>query len=421
MEISLSALIGIFLLSLLGSAFFSASETGMMATNRYRLRHLASQGHAGAKRVLRLLEHPDRMIGVILLGNNFVNTLASSVATIIAIKLGGEASVAIAALITTLALLIFGEVTPKMVAALLPERIAFPVSRLVLPLLTLLYPLVWIINLIGVSLLKLFGVSLPQNNHNNHQLNMDELRTLVHEAEGIIQLNHREMLLGILDLEKKTVEDIMIPRSDILGLNLDEPLATITNQITHAQHSRLLLFQNTIENVIGIIHLRKLLSYFQHNDLDKEILKQEASKELYFIPEGTSLYTQLLNFQRQKRRIGLVVNEYGDIQGLVTLEDILEEIVGEFTTSPDAFNRYVHPQTDSTYLVDASITIRDLNKALHWHLPTDGARTLNGLILNYLETIPQTGTSFRISNYPMEIIHVTNNAVKTVRVFPDKK
>jgi Mg2+/Co2+ transporter CorB len=419
-DISLSFLVGIFLLSLVGSAFFSASETGMMATNRYRLRHLANQGHAGAKRVLRLLEHPDRMIGVILLGNNFVNTLASSVATVIAIQLGGETAVAIAALTTTILLLIFGEVTPKMVAALLPERIAFPVSRLILPLLTLLYPLVWIINLIGVGLLKLFGVSLPQNNHTNHQLNMDELRTLVHEAEGIIQLNHREMLLGILDLEKKTVEDIMIPRSDILGIDLEDSLATITLQLSNAQHSRLLLYQDSIENVIGIIHLRKLLSYFQHNDLDKETLKQEAAKELYFIPEGTSLYTQLLNFQRQKRRIGLVVNEYGDIQGLVTLEDILEEIVGEFTTSPDAFNQHLHPQTDGTYLVDASMTIRDLNKALHWQLSTDGARTLNGLILNYLETIPQTGTSFRISNYPMEIIHVTNNAIKTVRIFPDK-
>lgn len=420
MEISLSLLGGIFILSLVGSAFFSASETGMMATNRYRLRHLANQGHSGAKRVLRLLEHPDRMIGVILLGNNFVNTLASSVATVFAIQFGGEAAVAVAAFLTTILLLIFGEVTPKMIAALLPEKIAFPVSRIILPLLKLLYPLVWLINLIGVGLLKLFGVSLPQNTQHNHQLNIDELRTLVHEAEGIIQINHKEMLLGILDLENKTVEDIMIPRNDILGVDLDEPLATITNQITHAQHSRLLLFQGSIENTVGIIHLRKLLSYFQHDDLDKETLKQEAAKELYFIPEGTSLYTQLLNFQRQKRRIGLVVNEYGDIQGLVTLEDILEEVVGEFTTSPAAFNQHLNPQEDGTYLVDASVTIRDLNKALHWHLPSDGARTLNGLILNYLETIPQTGTSFRISNYPMEVIHVTNNAVKTVRIFPDK-
>ena len=419
MDISLTALIGIFFLSLLGSAFFSASETGMMAINRYRLRHLATQGHAGAKRVLRLLEHPDRMIGVILLGNNFVNTLASSVATVIAIQLGGETAVAIAALVTTIILLIFGEVTPKTMAATSPERIAFPVSRLILPLLTLFYPLVWLINVIGMGVLKLFGVSVPQKN-NHHQLNLDELRTLVHEAEGIIQLNHREMLLGILDLEKKTVEDIMIPRSDILGIDLEDSLTTIRLKLSNAQHSRLLLYQDSIENVIGIIHLRKLIFYFQHDDLDKETLKQEAAKELYYIPEGTSLYTQLLNFQRQKRRIGLVVNEYGDIQGLVTLEDILEEIVGEFTTSPDTFNRHLHPQPDGTYLVDASVTIRDLNKALHWHLPTENARTLNGLILNYLETIPQTGTSFRVSNYPMEIIHVTNNAVKTIRIFPDK-
>jgi len=391
----------------------------MTAINRYRLRHLATQGHAGAQRVLRLLEHPDRMLGVILLGNNLVNTIASSVATLIAIKLGGETAVAIAALVTTIILLIFGEVTPKTVAATSPERIAFPTSRLILPLLTLLYPLVWLTNAIGMGLLKLFGVYVPQKN-NDHQLNMDELRTLVHEAEGIIQLNHKEMLLGILDLEKKTIEDIMIPRSDILGIDLEDSLTTISKKLSDAQHSRLLLYQDSIENVIGIIQLRKLLPYFQHNDLDKEILKQEAAKELYFIPEGTSLYTQLLNFQRQKRRVGLVVNEYGDIQGLVTLEDILEEIVGEFTTSPDAFNQHLHLQSDGTYLVDASMPIRDLNKALHWQLSTDGARTLNGLILNYLETIPQTGISFRISNYPMEIIHVTNNAIKTVRIFPDK-
>jgi len=418
-DISLSALIGIFLLSLLGSAFFSSSETSMTAINRYRLRHLATQGNAGAQRVLRLLEHPDRMLGVILLGNNLVNTIASSVATLIAIKLGGETAVAIAALVTTIILLIFGEVTPKTVAATSPESIAFPTSRLILPLLTLLYPLVWLTNAIGMGLLKLFGVYVPQKN-NDHQLNMDELRTLVHEAEGIIQLNHKKMLLGILDLEKKTIEDIMIPRSDILGIDLEDSLTTISKKLSDAQHSRLLLYQDSIENVIGIIQLRKLLPYFQHNDLDKEILKQEAAKELYFIPEGTSLYTQLLNFQRQKRRVGLVVNEYGDIQGLVTLEDILEEIVGEFTTSPDAFNQHLHLQSDGTYLVDASMPIRDLNKALHWQLSTDGARTLNGLILNYLETIPQTGISFRISNYPMEIIHVTNNAIKTVRIFPDK-
>jgi Mg2+/Co2+ transporter CorB len=419
-DISLSWLIGIFVLSLLGSAFFSSSETAMMAVNRYRLRHLANQGHAGAQRVLRLLEYPDRMLGVILLGNNFVNTLASSVATVIAIQLGGETAVALAALSTTVLLLIFGEVTPKTIAALLPEKIVFPASRVISPLLKLLYPLVWFTNWIGLSLLKLVGVSLPQNNDNHHQLNLDELRTLVREAEGIIQVNHKEMLLGILDLEKKTVEDIMIPRSDVLGADLDEPLTSITNHITRSQHSRLLLYQGSVENVVGIIHLRKLLSYFCHDDLDKETLKQEAAKELYYIPQGTSLYTQLLNFQRQKRRMGLVVNEYGDIQGLVTLEDILEEIVGEFTTNPDALNLHLHPQTDGSYLVDASIPIRDLNKALHWHLSTEHARTLNGLILNYLETIPQTGTSFRIANYPMEIIHVTNNAVKTVRIFPDK-
>jgi len=387
-----------------------------MAINRYRLRHLAGKHHAGARRVLELLKRPDRLIGVLLLGNNFVNILASSIATVIAIELAGESAIPLAAMLLTVVLLIVGEVAPKTVAAIHPEPIAFAASLFIKPLLKLLYPLVWLINTISNNLLGLLGISLPKVG--NHALSVDELRTVVHEAEGIIPKRHQQMLLGIFDLADSTVEDIMIPRHEITGIDLEAPLTDIIEQVTHSQHTRLPLYRESIDHVVGIVHLRKLLHYFEHEDFTKEALEKEAARDLYFIPEGTPLNTQLLNFQRHKRRIGLVVNEYGDIQGLVTLEDILEEVVGEFTTTPDTFSRDVHPQTDGTYLIDASITVRELNKVMHWTLPLDGPRTLNGLILDYLEAIPEAGVSLRLEGYPIEIVQMANNAVRTVRVRP---
>jgi len=387
-----------------------------MAINRYRLRHLAGKHHAGARRVLELLKRPDRLIGVLLLGNNFVNILASSIATVIAIELAGESAIPLAAMLLTVVLLIVGEVAPKTVAAIHPEPIAFAASLFIKPLLKLLYPLVWLINTISNNLLGLLGISLPKVG--NHALSVDELRTVVHEAEGIIPKRHQQMLLGIFDLADSTVEDIMIPRHEITGIDLEAPLTDIIEQVTHSQHTRLPLYRESIDHVVGIVHLRKLLHYFEHEDFTKEALEKEAARDLYFIPEGTPLNTQLLNFQRHKRRIGLVVNEYGDIQGLVTLEDILEEVVGEFTTTPDTFSRDVHPQPDGTYLIDASITVRELNKVMHWTLPLDGPRTLNGLILDYLEAIPEAGVSLRLEGYPIEIVQMANNAVRTVRVRP---
>jgi len=387
-----------------------------MAINRYRLRHLAGKHHAGARRVLELLKRPDRLIGVLLLGNNFVNILASSIATVIAIELAGEGAIPLAAMLLTVVLLIVGEVAPKTVAAIHPEPIAFAASLFIKPLLKLLYPLVWLINIMSNSLLRLLGISLPKVG--NHSLSADELRTVVHEAEGIIPKRHQQMLLGIFDLADSTVEDIMIPRHEITGIDLEAPLTDIIEQVTHSQHTRLPLYRESIDHVVGIVHLRKLLHYFEHEDFTKEALEKEAARDLYFIPEGTPLNTQLLNFQRHKRRIGLVVNEYGDIQGLVTLEDILEEVVGEFTTTPDNFSRDVHPQPDGTYLIDASITVRELNKVMHWTLPLDGPRTLNGLILDYLEAIPEAGVSLRLEGYPIEIVQMANNAVRTVRVRP---
>lgn len=390
----------------------------MMAINRYRLRNLATKNHHSAKRVLKLLERPDRLIGIILLGNNFVNILASAIATVIAVELLGESGIAVAATLLTGIILIFGEVTPKTIAALYPEKVAFPASIFIKPLLIILYPLVWIVNSIGSFLLRLLRLQ-PSHDTDTHRLSPEELRTLVHEAGGIIHKRHQQMLLGILDLEKITVEDIMVPRNEIIGIDMCANLEVIIEQLANCQHTRLPLYKESIDNAVGIVHLRKLLRLFRNNELTKEALLQTA-KELYFVPEGTPLNKQLFNFQRHQRRIGLVVNEYGDIQGLVTLEDILEEIVGEFTTNPDAISPMIHPQEDSTVLVDASISIRELNRAMQWNLPTDKAKTLNGLILDYLEAIPEAGISLRLNGYPIEIIQTTSNGIKMVRLHPNR-
>jgi Mg2+/Co2+ transporter CorB len=385
----------------------------MMAINRYRLRHLAAKKHRGARRISQLLERPDRLIGVILLGNNFVNIFASSIATVIAIELMGEAGIAIAAALLTVVILIFSEVAPKTVAALHPERIAFPASLIIKPLLKLSYPLVWMLNCAANSLLKLIGIS--EQDKDSHHLSPDELRTVVHEAGGLIPQRHQSMLLGILDLEKVTVEDIMVPRNEIIGIDLKAPLEKITEQLASSQHTRLPLYRDNIDNVVGMLHLRKLLRLFKYNEFSKEALEKTA-RELYFVPGGTPLQKQLLNFQRHKRRIGLVVNEYGDIQGLVTLEDILEEIVGEFTTDPDSYMPDIQRQKDNTVLVEGSITVRELNREMQWHLPTDGPKTLNGLILDYLEVIPEAGTSLLLEGHPIEIVQMADKAVKTVKI-----
>ncbi|EIJ41490.1 putative Mg2+ and Co2+ transporter CorB [Beggiatoa alba B18LD] len=416
-DIPLSVLFGTLALLILFSAFFSGSETSMMAINRYRLRHLAAKNHRGAQRVQTLLERPDRLIGVILLGNNFVNTFASSIATVIAIELMGEAGIPIAASVLTIIILIFGEVTPKTLAATYPERIAFPTSLLIKPLLTLLYPLVWATNMIGNAILAFFG--FPTTDKNNYRLSREELRTVVHEAEGIIPKRHQQMLLSILDLEKASVEDIMVPRHEIVGIDLDDPIDVLIEQLSNIQHTHLPLYRESIDNVFGVVHIRTVVRLFRNKELTKESLEKIA-RDVYFIPDGTPLNTQLLNFQHHRQQVGLVVNEYGDIQGLVTIDDILEEIVGEFNTNPAAYSLSpsVHPQDDGSYLVDGSTSIRELNRALQWHLPTTGAKTLNGLILDYLEIFPEPGTSLRLEGHAIEVVQVTNNVIKTVKVYP---
>lgn len=413
-DIPLWALFGVLVLLLGLSGFFSGSETGLMSLNRYRLRHLSRLGHRSAQRAARLLERPDQLIGLILLGNNFVNVLASSLVTVIALRVGGEGAIAAGAGILTLVILIFSEVTPKTLAALHPERIAFPASWILGPMLRLLYPVVWLVNGLTNLLLRPLGVSTSGDS--DDRLSPEELRTVVLEAGAMIPKRHRAMLLSILDLQEATVEDIMVPRNDVVGLDLDSDWETIRNQLTNSQYTKLLVYRDTVDNVVGFLHLRKVVNLLnQKENLSKDDLER-LIREPYFIPENTPLNTQLMNFQQQRRRIGLVVDEYGDLLGLVTLEDILEEIVGEFTTDPSAIQNGIQAQADGSYLVDGSIGIRTLNRALHWSLPINGPRTLNGLIMEYLEAIPEPGSSLRIAGHSVEIVKTSGNVVKTARI-----
>ncbi|NQZ86445.1 MAG: HlyC/CorC family transporter [Colwellia sp.] len=399
------------------SAYFSGSETGIMSLNRYRLRHLEKQNHRGAKRVSKLLDRPDRLIGLILIGNNLVNIAASAIATIIGIRLFGDMGILIATITLTLVILIFAEVTPKTLAALYPEKIAFPSSIILSLLLKLLFPLVVTVNWITNGLLMLIGISPEQRQE--HSLSSEELRTVVNESGAMLAKRDQNMLVGILDLDKVTVEDIMIPRNELVGIDINDDWKKIQKQLAQSNHTRVLLYRDNMDDVVGYIHLRDALKLLFKNQFTKTTLIR-AVKELYFIPEGTTLNVQLLKFQHAKERLGLVVDEYGDIQGLVTLEDILEEVVGDFTTTMERTTREeVHIQPDGSYLVDGSVTVRDINKEMTWLFPTDGPKTLNGLIIEYLEDIPEANLSVRIAGYPLEIVEVSDNMIKTVRILPD--
>jgi magnesium and cobalt exporter, CNNM family len=410
---SLSLLFIVLFVLLLFSAFFSSAETALMSLNRYRLRHLEHKGHAGAILASQLLARPDRLIGLILLGNNFVNILASAIATIIGIKLFGENGIVIATFTLTLIVLLFAEVTPKTLAALHPERVAFPASYVLKPLSFLLYPLVWFINAITNRLLRILGVS--HDDVSSSAINSEELRMALVEAGSMIPKRHKKMLVSILDLEKVTVNDVMVPRNEVEGLDINEPIAEITKQLSHCSHTRLPIYEDSLDNIIGILHVRKALHLLAQENLTEETLNN-ITKEAYFIPEGTPLNTQLIQFQRQRRRTGLVVDEYGDIVGLVTLEDIFREIVGEFTADSIDEDKDIHPQQDGSFLINGTANIREINRNNHWHLPTEGPKTINGLILEVLESIPDPGVSLRIENYVIEVVQTTDNTIKTVRI-----
>lgn len=416
-DISTSGLIIILLLMILLSAFFSSSETGMMSLNRYRLKHLVKSKNRSAKRTEQLLKRTDRLIGLILIGNNLVNIIASAIATVLGLRLFPQYGLVIATFGLTLVILIFAEVTPKTMAALYPERFAFTSSWILSPLMKLLFPVIYLVNGVSNTLLILFRMN-PKKVA-SAALNPEELRTVVNEAGTLIPRRHQDMLLSILDLEHVTVDDIMVPRNDISGIDINDDWESILKQLTHTSHTRLLLYRDNVDDVVGFVHARDALRLLVKDQFDKTTLLR-AVKEIYFIPENTPLNIQLGKFQRRKERIGLIVDEYGDIQGLVTLEDILEEIVGDFTTtlSPTP-SEEIHPQPDGSYIIEGTTNIRDLNKELGWDLPTDGPRTLNGLIVEYLEDIPKSPLCMRIAGYPIEVLEVENNAIRQARILPD--
>ncbi|MDH3616041.1 MAG: HlyC/CorC family transporter [Gammaproteobacteria bacterium] len=411
-DVPLAGLVGLLIVLLLLSAFFSGSETALMSLNRYQLRHKAREGHRGARLAERLLKRPDRLIGLILLGNNLVNFSAASLVAVIAFKIGGQPAVVLGAVALTLVVLIFSEAAPKTLAALRPERFAFLSAMIYYPLLKITYPIVWLTNAASNGVLFLFGVR--DNSNDLHSLTREELRTVVHEAGARISSRYREMLLSILDLEKVTVDDVMVPHNEIIGIDLDNENAEIEAIINDSQHTRLPVYRDNIDQVVGLLHLRKLANLAQQ-DLNKDNLQRLLS-DPYFVPEGTPLSTQLVQFQRRRERIALVVDEYGDIQGIVTLEDILEEIVGEFTTDPADDEDDVISEGADTFIVDATANIRELNRSQNWDLPTDGPKTFNGLIVELLETIPAPGTCLKINGYDIEIVATDDNRIRSVRV-----
>ncbi|MFT5133046.1 MAG: Mg2+/Co2+ transporter CorB [Gammaproteobacteria bacterium] len=415
-EIPISVLFAILFLLVVLSAFFSSSETGMMALNRYRLRHMAEDKHRGALLAEALLKRPDRLIGLILLGNNLVNIFAASLATVIAIELIGELGIAVAPILLTVVILIFAEVAPKTLAALYPERIAFPAAYILTPLGKLLYPFVWVINKVANTLLRLIGVNVEEMEET--QITREELRTVVLESGHMIPKRHQKMLISILDLENITIDDIMVPRAEIVGIDLNDSPSEIIELLSHAQHTRLPVYRDNIDNIVGILHVRRIPRILKTQEKEEFSIAdlESVTIEPYFAPLGTPLHTQLQNFQRQKRRIGLVVDEYGNIQGLVTLEDILEEIVGEFTTDLQTYSQDILLQEDGSFIIDGTATLREINRQLEWDLPVDGPKTLNGLILEQLQSIPEQGTSLRLGDLTMTITQAVDNAVKKVSI-----
>jgi Mg2+/Co2+ transporter CorB len=399
------------------SAFFSASETAMMALNRYRLRNLAEKGHRSARLALRLLQHPDRLLSTILLGNNVANLTAASVASMIALRLYGEAAIAVSGFVLTLIVLVFAEVAPKTLAASHPERVAFPAAYPLYGMQKLFYdwiPVIRLVSILGTGLLRPFGV-VPQRMSTS--LDPEELRIAVRDSEANLSRQHQDMLLRILELESMTVDDVMLPRTEIEAIDLDDDWDDIVDQLATSHHTRLPVYRGSMDHMVGVLHLRKVLHLSRTNNFNRESL-EKMIRPPYFIPEGSNLMQQLLNLQGQRRRFGLVVDEYGDLKGLVTVEEILEEIVGEFTDNTPALDRQTQAQPDGSYVVKGNANIRDLNRKFGWDLPTDGPKTINGLILEHMESIPEPGTSVLVSNYAIEVMQTRGTGVSIVKIAP---
>ena len=395
---------------ILASAFFSASETSMMAINRYRLKSLSAKNNHQAKRVEKLLKNIDYLIGGILLGNNFVNILAASIATLLAIKLWGEGSVILASLTLTVIILIFAETTPKTYAAKNPEKIALPASWFLEILIKIFKPIILLISYISKSILKLFGLK----NLYKDTLNSEELRMAVVDSKSMLTKNYQKMLLNIIDLEKAKVEDIMIPHHELVSADINNE-DEIFEQLKRVQHTRLLIFDGSENNIIGTIHMRDIVNVYAKNEMDISAIK-ELIREPYFIPEGTPLSLQLEHFKSQKRRLGIVVDEYGEVKGMVVLDDILEEIVGQFTSNQGESINEINLQEDGSYLVDPRISIREINAALKVQLPYDNAKTLNGLILEHLQSFPQHNVSLKVEPLIIEIVQVSKQGIRLVRI-----
>jgi len=396
------------------SAFFSGSETALMSINRYRLLHLAREGSRGARLARKLLEQPERLIGLILLGNNFVNILASALATLAFVRIAGEAGLLIGTSVLTVTVLIFAEVAPKTLAAFHPERVALPAAYVLYPLLRVAYPFVWLVNILANGVLFVFGHR--RGAAADSTLSQEELRTVLLEGGGLIPDQHRRMLLNILALQEAYVEDIMVPRGEIIGIDLDDDPQTLRDNLAKFPFSRAPLYHGSIDQVSGILHLRTLM------DVPVEqitpALVEARARKVYFIPEGVPLPQQLLEFQRMKRRFAMVVDEYGEVIGMVTMADILEEIVGEFTTTPSNDTRHVHHEADGSLLIDGRIAVHSLNRRLDWNLPTDDARTLSGLLVNHYEALPEAGAEFEIEGFRMRVERLGDNVIAQVRVWP---
>jgi Mg2+/Co2+ transporter CorB len=416
-EIPLSTLLILLVVLLVISAFFSISETSMMALNRYRLRYLTKTGHRGARLASQLLARTDRLLGVVLLGNNLVNAAAAALVTVITFRLFGESELALTmgTLVVTFFILVFSEISPKVMGASYPERIAFPAAYVLSPLLRLVYPLVWFINLFVRGLLWVLRLK-PQSNQ-THTLTMEELRTLVLEGGNFLPQKHQNILLNLFDLESITVEDAMTPRNQIEAVDIESPKNEIRRQIAISNHTRLPVYQGRLDDVIGIVHVRKVLNLSEGDNIDAKTLS-DVLREPYFIPMGTPLLTQLQNFQEKQDRIGLVVDEYGELKGLLTLEDILEEIIGEFTTQSPLQTARFRRMEDGSIIVEGGTLLRDLNRKLAYKFPLDGPKTLNGLILEHFQDIPDPGTSLKLAGYPLEVLQTQDRVIKSVRLLP---
>lgn len=418
-EAPLGFLFGLIGCLILLSGFFSGSETGMMALNRYRLRHMAKTGHRGAGKAARLLDEPESLISTILIGNNLVNNLAAATATVVAIRLYGDNAVVPASILLTLVFLIFAEIIPKTVAAYHSESVAFKVSYILLPLKKLLFPVIWVVNKIIHFFLRFTGF---EANNNTEPLSMEELRTIVGEAGHMIPQRHQGMLMNILDLEQVTVDDIMIPRNEVYGIDLDDDLPTILERLQQSEFTRMPVYQEDINNIVGMLHQRDVIGAIDETGQINRELLLKAIKEPYFVPESTPLHTQLFNFQKHKHRQGVVVDEYGVVQGIITLEDLLEEIVGEFTSNLiEESNQDIVPQKDGSHIIDGTATIRDINRALKWELPTDGPKTLNGLLLEHLESFPDGVVCVRLGKYMFEIDRMKDNLIESARAMTPRK